>query len=246
MWVLPAACMAGECGGVAMGVLRTVPAWISAVGTLLIGVVGLVLAQGIRRDLRLKVAERRLSAYEWLWSLLAVSSPNAPPLSADDRERLWTLMTAWYYENGDGLLLDRGAHAVYLTAKANLVCTAADLVPRLSAVAVQECDGHGHEQAARDRLSRRQLSLLRTQLKGDVAICGVPSGPPLSPTDIGFLEACGVNVQQPPWQLSTKVGASLRRHLGRDRRRTILALAGDQPVFAICPDAPPAPPVAAG
>jgi hypothetical protein len=52
----------------------------------------------------------------------------------------------------------------------------------------------------RGLLARRQFSLLRTQLKSDLAVYGRPYGPLVDAEDAAFLVECGVNVKRKPWK----------------------------------------------
>lgn len=67
-----------------------------------LGIVGVLVAVNIRGDVRLKVAERRLNAYERLWAATSVTSPYGAPLDAAGRAALHEKLTNWYYANGDG------------------------------------------------------------------------------------------------------------------------------------------------
>ena len=49
--------------------------WATAAVTLVLGVAGFILARNIGRDLKLRLAERRLAAYERLWALMRPASP---------------------------------------------------------------------------------------------------------------------------------------------------------------------------
>jgi hypothetical protein len=86
--------------------MEAAASWASVAVTLVLGLVGVVVALNIRRDVRLKVAERRLSAYERLWAATSVTSPYGEPLDEQSRTALHECLTKWYYANGDGLLLE--------------------------------------------------------------------------------------------------------------------------------------------
>ncbi len=173
--------------------------WASVVVTLVLGVAGFAVARGINRDVRLKLAERRLAAYERLWALLRPASPSDPPPGASTRARLHGALTDWYYAHGDGMLLPAVTRNVYLHAKDNLVRPVEQVVPdssrdRLAGLVPTE------QEHARALLARRQLSLLRTQLKSDLEIFGPSYGPSLYPEDRAFLELCGVDLGSRPWR----------------------------------------------
>ena len=167
--------------------------------------VGLYLAHGYRRQIRMRIAERRLAAYAALWSRMAVATPvriadwNVPqPLTAAEREALFRDLAAWYYEAGNGMLLGEGTRSVYLTVKDNLVRPLTHYAPecvaeRLRALPPKDQDG------ARGRLAIRQLSLLRTRMKADLSIYGVPYVSHLDADDRALLVHCGEKLTARPW-----------------------------------------------
>src|SRR5437588_11994543 len=73
---------------------------------------GLYLAYSFHRQQRLKVAEQRIEAYRRLWSVMEAARPSrldppesAGPITAAQARTLYDDMTAWYFENGNGMLL---------------------------------------------------------------------------------------------------------------------------------------------
>jgi hypothetical protein len=176
--------------------------WASLAVTLVLGIAGFVVARKIDRDVKLKLAERRLAAYERLWALMRPASPYSKPLGDRGRELLHDKFTDWYYEHGDGMLLEPQSRDVYFEAKNNLVRELTKLTPdasrqRLEGVTADELEGE------RGKLSQRQLSLLRTQLKSDLAMFGRPYGEPLRGEDRAFLVYCGVDIGKKPWSEAT-------------------------------------------
>lgn len=172
--------------------------WASITVTLLLGIVGTFVALSINRDVRLKLAERRLAAYERLWSLMRPASPYEAPLDSITRQEIHKNLTDWYYANGDGMLLERVSRSVYLEAKDNLVRPTGSVTPRLVR---QRLASLPLEEAEKERgkVCQRQLSLLRTQLKSDLEIYGRPYGPKLGREDREFLACCNVNISTKPW-----------------------------------------------
>jgi len=75
--------------------------------TLLLGIAGFVIARNISRDVQIKLAERRLAAYERLWALMRAASPYSPALEKTAREEFHGKLTDSYYAHGDGMLLPR-------------------------------------------------------------------------------------------------------------------------------------------
>ena len=93
-----------------------------------IGIAGLYLAHSLGRQIKLRIAERRLEAYADLWAKMGIATPvrlakwRANPLTEAERERLFRSFTAWYYKNGNGMLLEGNTRSLYLRVKDNLVC----------------------------------------------------------------------------------------------------------------------------
>lgn len=182
----------------------TVTDTLGIVVTLLLGAitayVGLSVRLKARQEVATTVSERRFSAYAALWAETAVAAPmlaaGRPPLTGDQLAELYRQLTAWYYKAGNGMLLSEQARAVYLGAKNNLVCPIDDYVPEsLRATVLKE----GRSDAA-----IRQLSLLRTAMRGDLEIYAGPWGKELNEQDGEFLRACKVDPAQEPWRSVTR------------------------------------------
>ena len=172
--------------------------WATAAVTLIVGVAGIFLALNINKDLKLRLAERRLAAYERLWALMRPASPYSNPLDEAGRRQLQAQFTNWYYRNGDGIMLERVSRTVYFEAKDNLVRPVEMLTPKDSRVRLGKL-GDTELERQRGLLAQRQLSLLRTQLKSDLTIFGEPYGEKLGKEDRAFLAYCGVNISRKPW-----------------------------------------------
>jgi hypothetical protein len=135
------------------------------------------------------------------------------PLTSTEREQLFQDLTDWYYDDGHGMLLSEETRNIYLKAKENLTCAVDDIEPELlrtRLLAAREqlrATGGSQEEIVRqlDLLrgdaSIRQLSLLRTSMRGDIAIYTSPYGHDLNPEDKAFLEACGGDPSRPPWRV---------------------------------------------
>jgi hypothetical protein len=173
--------------------------WVGVATTGVLGAAGLYFANSVRRrtraDLDRAVAEKRFAAYGAMWTKLEKASPMGAP-QAIDRRALFDELTSWYYQGGNGMLLSPDARSIYLTAKENLVCAPERFVPARAREAVRDADGE------RDRLVIRQFSLLRTAMRGDIALFTTPWGSPLTYEDIAFLLACGVDIGRKPWRAS--------------------------------------------
>jgi hypothetical protein len=219
--------------------------WASVAVTGGLGLAGLYFANSLKRrarqDLDREVAEKRFVAYGSMWTHMMQASPMnavelaeashtgslADPGDAQDdgrtinRDQLFADLTGWYYRDGNGMLLSRDARNIYLTAKANLVCAPEKFLPASARAAVAKDD------TERDRLIVRQLSLLRTAMRGDIAIYTTPWGSALTDEDISFLCACGVDVGRDPWR------GSLPRQLSERERRDLESLEQDPPAWLI-------------
>jgi hypothetical protein len=105
------------------------------------------------------------------------------------------------------MLLENTTKEVYLNAKNNLVCTTDWFEPR-SVLKDLKKDLSIEDEVARGVMSIRQLSLLRNQLKADLAIYGQTYEEKLTRHERGFLVACGVDLNAEPWK---KVGDQVRK-----------------------------------
>lgn len=167
-------------------------------------IIGLYLVHSYRRQIALRVAERRLNAYAAIWSKMGVATPvritpwNALPLTATERKKLFNAFTEWYYESGNGMLLAGGTRAIYLAAKDNLVCPVEYYQPKLTQKKLLNLQPEEQE-AERGRLSIRQLSLLRSRMKADLRIYGVTYHIDLNDDDKAFLTECGEKLSSKPW-----------------------------------------------
>jgi hypothetical protein len=183
-----------------------------ALATAALTAVGAWLAHSYRRRMRFELAEARRVAYSELWEITGLAAPIrlelrgiAGCLTTSERQDLYQAMTDWYYRNGNGMLLESTTRTVYLDAKHNLVCTSDRLKP-------QEAWNHiktelpADEACIRGVLSIRQLSLLRTQLKSDLAIFGQTFKNQLASHERLFLENCGVDLSAKPWSSASSGG----------------------------------------
>jgi hypothetical protein len=173
-----------------------VAGWIDIAVTVLLGVVGLYLANSIRRQIQARVAEKRFDSYGKLWAELKVASPlrrvtGEGPLSQDERHTLYGKLTDWYYDSGNGMLLSQETRNIYLAAKENLICEVDALKPASLQKQVQASDD---PDTIRGWASIRQFSLLRTAMRGDIAIY---------PRELMTLAGGGAMAQRGgPWRLA--------------------------------------------
>lgn len=171
--------------------------------TATLGLAGLYLAHSLRRQVTLKITERRLDAYAALWQKMEIASPTRlrawdyRPLTPKERETLYEEFVRWYYEDGNGMLLGGHTRNVYLCVKDNLICPDDQLQPpciRPDAKLSAE-----ERQRERGKLSIRQLSLLRTRMKADLAVYGRQYFGELKPADVALLAYCGEQLWRKPW-----------------------------------------------
>jgi hypothetical protein len=183
---------------------------IIAAASFFLSVVGLWFAQNYRRQMSLKLSEIRLKAYSRLWEISGAAAPTRLDgwgddgyLRLDERRKLWEAMTDWYYANGGGMLLTAKTKALYLNVKHNLICESSDLRPYGFAGRINMELGrpgnHELDDKVRGTLAIRLISLLRTQLKSDLAIYGPPYSDKLSEYEIFFLLNSKVNLRSKAW-----------------------------------------------
>ncbi|MFI9818228.1 hypothetical protein [Saccharothrix variisporea] len=208
--------------------------WSQAIGTAFLGVVGVWLAHNIRRQMRVKLAERQADAYVRLWTITAAASPSrTTPLDVAERRELCAGMDRWYFDEGNGVFMPRLTRNLFVAAQSNLICPNDAVQPGVLAEELAELPAADAERR-RGCVSIRHLSLLRTQLKVDLSLhLGFDHLSRIYPEDRAFLRACGISDWRRPWR---------RRPLrapGRVRPDSCLCGAcGRRPIAA--PTAPPA------
>jgi hypothetical protein len=183
-----------------------------ALATASVAAVGAWLTHNYRRRMRFELAEARRTAYAELWEITGMAAPTRlatagleGALSRDERQSLYQALTDWYYKDGNGMLLENTTRNVYLKAKNNLVCAIDRFEPQ-EAWTLLKVDLPVDDDAARGVLSIRQLSLLRTQLKSDLAIYGQTYTRQLARHERRFLEECGVDLDAEPWRRVPTIG----------------------------------------
>jgi hypothetical protein len=193
--------------------------WIIGAATVVVTAVGLWLANSYRRQISLKLAQTRLEAYSHLWEITGVAAPTRLDgwgddgyLRLDERRALWAAMTDWYYANGGGMLLTAITKEVYLNVKHDLVCEPSDLRPAQLDDRIKEAlglrDGQDLSPEVMGTLSIRLVSLLRTQLKSDLAIYGPTYSGKLNAYECFFLRNSGVKLRSKAW--ASAVGPDVR------------------------------------
>ncbi|MFI5564395.1 hypothetical protein ACIA2T_34320 [Amycolatopsis japonica] len=175
--------------------------WVQAAGTVLLGLVGLWFAHNYRRQIRLKLAERQVEAYTRLWALTAPAAPfRATPLEPAELKKLHDDMGKWYFDDGDGILTSAAARDLFVGVHSNLVCPIGAMKPAVLAAQLTALSPADAERR-RGCAIVRQVSLLRTQLKKDLAMhLGVDYYTDLQPDDRAFLVSCGLSPRRRPWR----------------------------------------------
>jgi hypothetical protein len=175
--------------------------WSQMIGTVFLGLVGLWLAHNIRRQIRVKLAERRVDAYAQLWSLTAIAIPTrSTPLDAVERSTLCGDINRWFFHDGNGIFMPRVTRDLLVAVQHNLICPVGSIKPEALAAQLTELPG---EEAERRRgcASIRQVSLLRTQLKVDLSLhAGFRHLSDIHPVDLAFLRTCGLSPWRQPWR----------------------------------------------
>ena len=191
--------------------------WPSVGVTAVLTLVGLYLANSVRRKTQAEIAaavtEKRFDAYAALWEVTKTASPMREVIgeealtTPEERRMIYDTLTDWYYEKGNGMLLSEETRNIYLTAKENLICAVEEIEPQSLGSRVGESPAPDVE---RGRASVRQFSLLRTAMRGDILIYTAPWGRGLGADDREFLAACGVDVGGKPWHRPPRLGRLAR------------------------------------
>lgn len=161
------------------------------------GAVG-YLAYSLNRRISFEITQRRIDAYASLWERMEVATPVRTkmvdqPLQCHEMVALFNVMTSWYYEQGNGMLLTNSTRNMYLAVKHNLICCSRYIEPEeLRCV-------YDDNLVKRGRLSIRQLSLLRTRMKADLQVFGTPFYGKLDLYDAKFLSGCKESLYKRPW-----------------------------------------------
>ena len=176
-----------------------------------------------------RLAQTRLEAYSRLWEISGIAAPTRLDGWGDDgyllpheRRDLWAAMTDWYYANGNGMLQATTTRWVYLNVRHDLICESSDLrPPGLADLIRKELGipvGYELDDSVRGILAIRLVSLLRTQLKSELALYDAKHLLTLTEYERFFLLNSGVNVRSRPWAQAAGEDARwwwrLRRRLG--------------------------------
>ena len=190
-----------------IAVLDVIGDFAIALATVGLTAVGAWLTHSYRRRMRFELAEARRTAYSALWEITGLAASTRLDMAGLDgaltraeRLSLYQSMTDWYYQEGHGMLLENTTRNVYLKAKHNLMCATGKLEPPAAWEAITADLAKEDDERVRGVFSIRQLSLLRTQMKSDLAIFGQSYTKRLARHEHRFLEECGVDLRSEPWK----------------------------------------------
>jgi hypothetical protein len=164
----------------------------------LAGLLGIVLTAALSTYVlgqqKVKISEKRLSAYGPLWALTKQVRRGGPPWTPAQRLALANALTDWYYTADQGMLATERVVAMFLKLRRNLVCAPEEFFPD-SWQGLFEPLAHGETpDSRRHRLLADQFSLLRTQMKMDCAIYygrHVSPNRVIDPYEVAFIHELG-------------------------------------------------------
>jgi hypothetical protein len=159
----------------------------------MISVIGLWLGNNYRRQLRMQLTEQVLRSYGKLWEISGLSPSDRSTLPTDEeRRQLAAEFESWYYAGGNGMFLPARTRNLFFAVKRNLTATPETIRPPVLA---EYLSGLPQAEAAgvASCSCNRQLSLLRSQLKQDLAFyTGGAHLKVLRPDEEELLQICGI------------------------------------------------------
>lgn len=141
--------------------------WIQAVATVILGIIGLTIANNYRRQIRASLVLRTADSFSRLWELTNIRYGSL--MDTDTRARTAKRFRDWYFGHGDGLYLTAATRKLFFCVIAELEGDIGNIYPdrtRQRLADMNEADQNRHLGC----LSPRHMSLLRTQLKNDLAV----------------------------------------------------------------------------
>ena len=89
--------------------MQTAELMLQILATLIVGAIGAYFSYNYRVQTRLKMLELRIDAYRKLFAATEIASPTrlgrSTQLSEEEARKLGSDIYAWYYDNGNGLLM---------------------------------------------------------------------------------------------------------------------------------------------
>ena|SRR5215469_12346160 len=172
---------------------------IAAAAVVLSGV-GLWAAQNYRRQLRVKLAEQLFKAYISLWEITGqLTMRTAVTMDATKRKTIATAMEDWYFSRGYGLLMPPTTRKLYFAIMQDLSFPLEEAVPESLRKKVLRLPKERHN-LVMACACQRYLSLLRTQLKDDLAVYGRISNRRRISDERELLSSCGISPGSPASQ----------------------------------------------
>jgi hypothetical protein len=188
----------------------------STVVQALAGLLGIVLTAALSTYVlgqqKVKISEKRLSAYGPLWALTKQVRRGGPPLSESQRVALAAALTDWYYAADQGMLATARVVAMFTKLRRNLTCAPAEFFPDSWRDLFEPLANGETPDSRRHRLLADQFSLLRTQMKMDCAIYygrHISPNRVIDPYEVDFID-----------ELETGRSWSWRRQIWRSRKFT--------------------------
>ena len=175
---------------------------VSLLGVLFTLAVGL-LGVSLRRQQKLRVAERRMAAYTSLWAEFRPAAMGSDlAFDRSSRTKVAAAMTTWYYTDGAGMFMPDECRNMFVLVRHNLTADKDKMRPRsLKQFLTSKGNGEAKIESQQQALSRDLLSLLRTRMKADLGEFGhtnVSRGP--KPHEVEFLRRCGEKTYRRPWR----------------------------------------------
>ena len=177
---------------------NTIAGLVIAAATVILTGIGIWFSHNYRRQLRVKLADRRLEAYAALWEISGkLRSSVAVGADMALRNTVSASMDDWYFDRGYGMLLSSPTRKLFFATKQALDYPADQRVPQLLKERLRGIPEKKRNLVVSCACSR-YMSLLRTQLKDDLAIYGRISHNRRLSDERELLSSCGISPGRPP------------------------------------------------
>lgn len=113
-------------------------------------------------------------------------------------------MSRWYFRDGNGMLMTANTRQLYFGVKNNLIAEGEELQPERARRRLDELSDDDAS-CERGALAMRQLSLLRTQMKSDLAIYGHIYGEAITEEDRDLLRLRKLDPGSRPWRAGSRI-----------------------------------------
>lgn len=144
--------------------------WTQAVSTVVLGVIGLWIANNYRRQVRASLSLRVSEAFSRLWEISG-ETRFIKYWAIDEvaRKTVAAEMRDWYFKHGDGMYLTAVSRSMFFDIAETLEGNPENMHPESVRRQFEKLSQPDREKYLAC-VCRRQLSLLRTQLKNDLAV----------------------------------------------------------------------------